>query len=279
MPISGEELESLGLHLPIPAEVNGNKNGVSNNPEWDAGYKPCAEAALASDTEEGQVTPLKSWSESSIYPGTTRNVWIYQTPGLEQGDKPGVIWFNDGAWYLSREGPVQATNVLNNFYASGAIGPTIGIFVTPGMPDHEVKGPIESYDKAAAQRSLEYDTVSKRYGEFLFHELLEVKASENPTHRTVCGISSGGIAAFSAAWFHPEQCQRVISHCGSFTDIWGGHNYPSLLRRTPRKPLRVFLQSGANDANTPFGDWATANQAMASALKYSGYESRRRTIC
>jgi enterochelin esterase family protein len=60
-------------------------------------------------------------------------------------------------------------------------------------------------------------------------------------------VSSGGIAAFTAAWHHPDQCRRVLSHCGSFTDIWGGHNYPSVLRRTPRKPLRVLLQSGAHD--------------------------------
>ena len=103
---------------------------------------------------------------------------------------------------------------------------------------------------------------------------LGVTIDPDPTRRTVCGISSGGIAAFTAAWHFPDQCRRVLSHCGSFTDIWGGHNFPSLVRRTPRKPLRVFLQSGANDANTPFGDWALANRTMASALEYAGYDYR-----
>ena len=43
---------------------------------------------------------------------------------------------------------------------------------------------------------------------------------------------------------------RVISHVGSFTNIRGGHNYPWLIRNTPRKPIaRVFLQGGANDLN------------------------------
>jgi enterochelin esterase-like enzyme len=281
MPIEAAQIETLGLHLPIPAEVNGRQNGAKNNPDWEKGYLPCLEATLAEGVQEGTVTPIKDWRDSKIYPGTSRNISLYQTPGMTADDQPSVIWFNDGAWYLSREGPVRATNVLNNLFARGEIGPTLGIFVTPGQPDHEVPGPIESYDKIAAQRSLEYDTVSGQYGEFLFYELLAVannvtgvKATNDPTRRTVCGISSGGIAAFSAAWFHPDLCQRVISHCGSFTDIWGGHNYPSLIRKTPRKPLRIFLQSGSNDANTPFGDWALANQTIASALDYAGYDYR-----
>ena len=90
----------------------------------------------------------------------------------------------------------------------------------------------------------------------------------------MCGVSSGGIGAFMAAWHFPDQCRRVLSHCGSYTDIWGGHNCPSLLRTNPRKPLRVFLQSGANDVNSPFGDWALANQTMASALAWAGYDYR-----
>jgi enterochelin esterase family protein len=38
----------------------------------------------------------------------------------------------------------------------------------------------------------------------------------------------------------------VISWIGSFTNIRGGHNYPWLVRNAPRKPLRVFLQDGAD---------------------------------
>ena len=98
--------------------------------------------------------------------------------------------------------------------------------------------------------------------------------SDNPADRTVCGISSGGICAFSAAWFAPHSFGRVISHCGSFTNIRGGHNFPYLVQSTPRKDLRVFLQSGVNDAQTLFGDWPTANQAMAKALAYAGYDFR-----
>ena len=281
MPFDSATLELLELNKPIPSRVNDRENGVNNQPEWENGYAPCRESVMTDNMIEGPVKKFSEWQESTVFPGTKRQVWVYHTPNLDSTETPKVMFFNDGAWYLSRKGPVQATNVLNHLFHTGEIPATIAIFVTPGVPDHHVPGPIESYDDTLAQRSLEYDVLSARYGDFLFSDLLPlaenhigVTASTDPKDRIVCGISSGGIAAFSVAWFHSDKCQRVISHCGSFTDIWGGHNYPSVLRRTPRKPIRVFLQSGENDANTPFGDWAVANKAMASALEYAGYDYR-----
>ena len=130
-------------------------------------------------------------------------------------------------------------------------------------------------------RSLEYDTCSARYVGFLVEELLPTVEAElgcsltnDPTRRAICGISSGGICAFSAAWHRPDVFGGVISHCGSFTNIRGGHNYPYLVRSTERKPIRVFLQSGALDGNIVFGNWPLANQQMASALEFAGYDYR-----
>jgi enterochelin esterase-like enzyme len=281
MPTPPAHIVELGLDQPIPAEVNGRRNGVANDPAWDAAYHPCPEAYPGDDVPAGAVRKLENWAASRVYPGTRRHLWLYAPAGLAGGSEARILFCNDGAWYLSRSGPVRAAQVLDTLHHRGEIPPTVAVFVLPGVPEGEVPGPIESYDPPTAQRSLEYDTLTPRYGEFLFGEILPLVAGEldlrisaDPAHRTVCGISSGGIAAFSAAWFHPDQCRRVLSHCGSFTDIWGGHNYPSLVRRTPRKPLRVWLQSGANDANTPFGDWSLANRAMASALAYADYDHR-----
>lgn len=279
MPTPPELIEALGLSEPISAEVNGRRNGVDNDPGWDAAYHPCPEAYPASGVERGVVTKFADWESSRCFPGTRRDMWAY-VPAGDQAN-PGIMFFNDGAWYLSREGPLRATHVLDSLIDAGEIEPMVAIFVMPGRPDHAVTGPIESYDDMTAQRSLEYDQLTSRYGEFLLDEVLPFVESElniqcatDPERVTACGISSGGIAAFNLAWHYPDRCRRVISHCGSFTDIWGGHNYPSLVRRTPRKPLRVFLQSGANDANTPFGDWASANHAMARALEFAGYDYR-----
>jgi gluconolactonase len=52
----------------------------------------------------------------------------------------------------------------------------------------------------------------------------------------------------------------------------GGNDYPTLIRKTEPKPLRVFLQDGSNDLNIYGGNWHLANQEMLSALEFSGYE-------
>jgi len=281
MPTPPAHIVELGLDKPIPAEVNGRSNGVANDASWDAAYHPCPEAHPADDVPAGTVRKLEDWTQSRIYPGTRRHLWIYAPADFREAAVARILCCNDGAWYLSRSGPVRVTQVLDTLHHRREIEPTVAVFVAPGIPDGPVAGPIESYDAPTAQRSLEYDALTPRYGEFLFGEILPlverelgVRVSPDPTHRSVCGISSGGIAAFTTAWHHPDQCRRVLSHCGSYTDIWGGHNYPSLVRRTPRKPLRVLLQSGENDANTPFGDWALANRTMASALAFAGYDYR-----
>jgi enterochelin esterase family protein len=283
VPTPVDLISTLGLDRPIPAVMNGRQNGVNNDPAWDTAYHPCPEAFPAPDVPQGLVIKIEDWADSRVYPGTRRPIWIYTPPmaQIDPGTPMRVVLFNDGAWYLARTGPVRATAVLDSLHHAGTIAPTIAAFIMPGEPEHAVTGPIESYDHRTAQRSLEYDMLTPRYGEFLFGDIIPLieqrtglAVSPAPAHRTTCGISSGGIAAFMAAWHHPDQCQRVLSHCGSYTDIWGGHQVPSLVRRTPRKPLRVLLQSGSHDADTPFGNWALANQTLASALAWAGYAHR-----
>jgi enterochelin esterase family protein len=99
-----------------------------------------------------------------------------------------------------------------------------------------------------------------------------VRLRHDAASRAISGLSSGGICAFTAAWERPDAFGKVLSWVGSFTDIRGGHVYPSLIRKTPRKPIRVFLQDGKNDLDVPAGDWWLANLTMASALDFAGYD-------
>ncbi|RIK31074.1 MAG: esterase, partial [Chloroflexi bacterium] len=63
-------------------------------------------------------------------------------------------------------------------------------------------------------------------------------------------------------------------HIGSYTDIRGGHVYPSRIRKETPRPLRVFLQDGEADLDNIHGNWWLANLQMAAALKYRGYDYR-----
>ncbi len=101
-----------------------------------------------------------------------------------------------------------------------------------------------------------------------------VKLRQDAAGRAICGASSGGICAFTAAWERPDLFSKVLSHVGSFTNIRGGDVYPGLIRKTERKPIRVFLQDGSGDLDNPHGHWPLANQSMTAALRFMNYDYR-----
>lgn len=285
MPMDVTTHVALGLDRPTPMEVNGRSNhdiGPSLNHAGDTPYHPCPEAFPDESVAPGTTIKHSDWGHSRIYPDTIRDLLVY-TPANHDVRRPAaLIVFNDGFGYVSRRGSVRATQVLDSLHASGQIEPTVAVFVNPGRPlNPERADKTMMNDAAMTQRSIEYDSLTPDYGTFLREEVLPfvvrehgIAITNDPERRTICGISSGGICAFTVAWQHTDSFRRVLSHCGSFTNIRGGHNYPYLIRSTSRKPLRVFLQSGANDAETLFGNWPLANQTMDDALRYAGYEHR-----
>jgi enterochelin esterase family protein len=152
---------------------------------------------------------------------------------------------------------------------------TVGVFIEPGG----TKAPRDN-------RSFEYDTLSDQYSRFLLEEILPevektVKLRHDAASRAIAGQSSGGICAFTVAWERPNEFSKVISWTGSFTNIAagdnlrsGGHNYEALVRRVPKKPIRVILQDGSNDLDAAPGSWWLANQTLARSLEYAGYDYR-----
>jgi enterochelin esterase family protein len=269
--------ERFGLHQSLgdvdPARiVNGRANreiqGALSTP-GDRQYHPNPEAFPDDAIARGTVVSHRAWSQSRVWPRTQRDLWIYTPARFDPtGPAPALAVFNDGGAYLDRNGPVRAAAVLDWLIAAGEAPPTIGVFVMPGAAEGSTQ-----------QRSIEYDSLTDDYVQFLMEDLLPFVEAEigcalthDPAWRTICGISSGGICAFTAAWRRPDAFGRVISHCGSFTAIRGGHNYPFLIRSTSRKPIRVWMQSGSADADILYGSWPIANQDVAAALRFAGYE-------
>ncbi|MGB0579466.1 MAG: alpha/beta hydrolase, partial [Limisphaerales bacterium] len=193
-------------------------------------------------------------------------------PVQYDGKKPACLMvFQDGHGFVSEKGHTRVPIVFDNLIHSGEMPVTIGLFVQPGQ--------IPPAGKGAPRRcrSFEYDSLGDRYARFLVEDLLpgiekKYRITEDPAGRAICGNSSGGIAAFTVAWERPDVFRKVVSHIGSFTNIRGGHAYPALVRKTEKKPLRVFLQEGRNDLDNMHGNWPLANQELAASLKYQGYE-------
>ena len=210
---------------------------------------------------------------SSVYPGARRDYWVYVPQQYSPAAPAAVMVFQDGHAYLDEQGLFRVPIVFDNLIHAGTMPVTVGIFINPG---HVGAEPLPT-PWAASNRSLEYDTVSDRYARFLLTEILpEVGARWNltadPEQRAICGMSSGGICAFTVAWERPDAFRKVMSHIGSFTDIRGGHVYPSRIRKEPARPLRVYLQDGEADLDNKAGNWWLANLQMVSALKFGGYD-------
>ncbi len=205
---------------------------------------------------------------SQIYPGTERDYWIY-VPAQYDATKPTCsIIVQDG---LSRAKEWRLTQILDNLIHDKEIPPMIGIFVNPGIVPA-----IGEKTQPRFNRSFEYDAVGDRYAKFLIGELIPEVAqrynlSTDANDRALAGASSGAICAFNAAWERPDAFRRVLSTIGTYVGLRGANRYPTWIRKSEPKPLRVFLQDGSADLDIFAGDWFVSNQDMLSALEYAGY--------
>ena len=209
------------------------------------------------------------YRESRIYPGTERDYWLY-VPAQPVADNPAPLMvFQDGKGYCNDNRGARAHIVFDNLIHEGAMPPTIGLFINPGVVP-------AAHDKALPRfnRSFEYDDVSDRYARFLIEEMIPfveskhgVNISSDPNDRGICGASSGGICAFAVAWNRPDAFRRVYSMIGTYVGLRGGDELATLVRKTEPKPLRIFLQDGTNDLNIYCGDWWMENQTMNRALR------------
>ena len=233
-----------------------------------------ADSKVKDGVPKGTITE-HVWKDSKVFPGTIRAYSVYQPAQYDAKTPTAVIVFQDGHNYVNPNGDFRVPVVLDNLIAAGDIPPMIAIFINPGHVAAELpKEPWKS-----SNRSVEYDTLSDAYARFLIEEILpEVGKTHNltkdPAQRAICGMSSGGICAWTVAWQRPDAFRKVISQIGSFTNIRGGDAYPGMIRKTPKKPIRAFLQDGIHDLDNPHGSWPLGNMQMEAALKFAGYDYR-----
>ena len=249
-----------------------------------AGGQPPAgtdQYTLGPDSKRQEGVPkgkiLTNQITSQVYDGRVFTYRLY-VPSQYDGTSPAAVMiFQDGNGYI-RESQDNGSPgawcigvVFDNLIQKKQMPVTIGIFIDPSSQQ---------------DRSMEYDTLSDRYARFLIDEVLpevgkSYKLTSDPDGRAIAGLSSGAICAFTVAWERPDAFRKVASFYGSFTSIAyrpgtsnqpaisGGEIYPTLIRRTPIKPLTIFIQDGSNDLNNQYGNWYLANQQMLSALEWA----------
>lgn len=242
---------------------------VETKPAWE----PHPDAVAKEGVPRGTVHAMPPW-ESTIFPGTIRDWWVY-VPAQYREEKPAALMvFQDGKGMSDVKGRWRVPTVFDNLIARGDMPVTIAVFINPG---HDKSKPMQN--NRASNRGFEYDSLGDRYARFLLEEILpEVKKqyriTDDPNLRAIGGSSSGAICAFTVAWERTDQFRKVYSSVGSFTNLRGGNVYPSWVRKTEPKPIRVYMADTSGDVDNAFGSWPWANQLMASALTYMGYDVR-----
>jgi enterochelin esterase family protein len=194
---------------------------------------------------------------SKVYGGRVFSYRLYVPQQYNKAVPAALMVTQDGRQWIDR-----FSVLYDNLIAAKKAPVTIAVFVPASTPD---------------KRSEEYDTVDDTYANFVMQDLLPlVKAqyniSDDPALRATSGNSSGGIAAFSIAWFKPESFSRVLTSSGTFVSIGGkgGNMYPAMIAAAPPTKLRVFFSSSQGD----MPGWLEANRAMANALKAKGNHYR-----
>jgi gluconolactonase len=220
---------------------------------------------------KGEVTK-HVFDQSKIFPGTTREYWIY-VPKQYDPAQPACVHVNqDGIQY-------NAPAVFDELIAKKEIPVIIGVFVRPGEVKAASPNALNRFN-----RSFEYDGLGDAYARFILDEILPdvekkttadgrpIKLSKSGNDRCIAGSSSGAVCAFTAAWERPDAFTRVYSTIGTYVGLRGGNVYPTLIRKYEPKPIRIFLQDGSDDLNIYGGDWWMANQEMERAFIFAGYE-------
>jgi len=213
-----------------------------------------------------------SLTNSKLYPGTLHRYKIY-IPREYDGRSEACLYVGlDGIAY-------NAPAVMDKLIAEGQMPVTIGLFLEPGRV-YDAKGKVVRYN-----RSNEFDRTDGRFAAFLIDELLphavahrladgsEIRISPDADDHAIAGSSSGGIAAFTAAWFRPDLFRRVFTTVGTFVAMRGGNELPALVRKTEPLPLRIYIHDGSRDVWNPiFGHWYEYNRLMGTALEFAGYD-------
>ena len=180
-------------------------------------YKLGPDSQVRVGVPVGKITQGK-WVSEQVFPGTERDYWVY-VPAQYDGTQPAcVMVFQDGGNYAKADGQFRAPIVFDNLIHKKEMPVTIGVFLNPGnipaaQPDQ----------KGRSNRSFEYDSLGHQYSKFLIDEVLpalsekhQLKLTDDPEGRATCGISSGGICAFTVAR-HSCNCARSAAvFSGSF---------------------------------------------------------------
>jgi gluconolactonase len=228
----------------------------------------------AQEIQKGRLEKFE-YKDSKIFLGTVRTVTVYIPQQIDPSIPACVHIQQDGLDPNSR-----FNNVFDTLIQNKEMPVTVGIFINSGSMPQAKEGSL-----SRPNRCFEYDGVGDNYARFLLEEMIpyvaakyKLNLSNSGNDRSIGGCSSGGIAAFNAAWERPDAFTRVYCTSGSFVAFRGGHEFPTMIRKTDPKPIRSYITTATYDMENCAGDWYLLDLEIEKALKFSGYDYQFKLI-
>jgi enterochelin esterase family protein len=224
---------------------------------------------------------------SQAYPGTQHTYWVYVPKQYDRAVPASLMIFQDGQAFKDMDGNIRAPNVVDNLIYRREIPVMLTVFINPGRTPEQPEPHPKNWGDRDTNRPTEYNSLDDKYARVIVDELMpvlykEYNLSKDPERHGIGGASSGAIAAFTVAWQRPNDFRKVLSIVGSFVNLGdrGGDTYADIVRKSEKKPLRIFLQDGRNDnRGTGRGggydqrrDWFFQNVRLMQALTEKGYD-------
>jgi hypothetical protein len=238
-----------------------------------------------------------------------RTIDVYVPAQYRPGARAPFIVLGDGGpqGFFNEK---QFFTVLDNMIAGGRLPPMLVVAIGSGGQDAQGAERGREYDTASGTYTewVEHEVLPR------VERNADVLLTNDPNGRATMGVSSSGVAAFTMAWFHPEWFRRVLAFSPTFVNQqwphdtalpggaweyhspWVGPAKPllsvtgivvsstilptgaPLIPNTPRKPIRMWFDTGDRDLFYPVAamhdgmhDWALANERMAAVLEVKQY--------
>jgi enterochelin esterase-like enzyme len=256
----------------------------SQTPDPDGFYSLGPDSLPQAGVPKGEIRgPLTL--PSKAYPGTQHTYWVYVPAQYDPAIPASLMIYNDGQAFMNPDGDLRAQNVMDNLIFRRELPLMIAVFINPGRRPEQPEANPKEWGDRTTNRPTEYNSLDDKYARVIVDELLpalykDYNIAKDPERRGIGGSSSGAIAAFTVAWERPNEFRKVLSNVGSFVDLRGGNAYPDIIRKSDKKPIRIFLCDGRNDnrgqrpgeAYNRDRDWFYQNVRMMEALTEKGYD-------
>ena len=168
----------------------------------------------------------------------------------------------------------EQVSALELLAHEGEMPPFVALGVFPGRVEPTLEGGV-----VRNMRKEEYDVADREFPDFLVDELIpeilakySVKISDSPDLHMISGGSSGGIAAWTGAWYRNDFFRRAFISSPSFLAMGMGEDIPFLVKKLEARPIKICLTLGEHEPDDYFGSSYPVGLLFERSLNFAGYD-------